>query len=106
MSTQTSREWDSSAYDRISGPQFRWGKRVLERVSLLGHERVLDAGCGTGKLTAELLETLPQGRVTGLDLSRNMLRRAQENLNSRFPHRITFVAADLQHLPFDRAFDG
>ena len=55
MTIQKSREWDSSAYDRISAPQFRWGKKVLERVLLRGDERVLDVGCGTGKLTAELL---------------------------------------------------
>ena len=101
-----SREWDSSAYDRISGPQFSWGKKVLERVCLRGNERVLDAGCGTGKLTAELLAGMPEGHVTGLDVSRNMLRGARENLQPRFAPRVTFVAADLQHLPFDQAFDG
>ena len=102
----TSREWDSSAYDRISGPQFSWGKKVLGRVSLRGDEHVLDAGCGTGKLTAGLLESLPRGRVVGVDLSQNMLRTARENLEVRFQPRITLVAADLQHLPFEEAFDG
>ncbi|HVO60479.1 MAG TPA: methyltransferase domain-containing protein [Terriglobales bacterium] len=106
MSAHKSREWDSAAYDRISGPQFSWGKKVLARVCLRGDEHVLDAGCGTGKLSAELLETLPEGRVMGLDVSRNMLRRAHENLQPRFADRVTFVAADLQHLPFDQAFDG
>ena len=100
------REWDASAYDRISGPQFSWGKKVLERVALGGDERVLDAGCGTGKLSAELLESLPQGRVVGVDLSRNMLGTARTNLEARFNPRVTFVAADVQHLPFDQAFDG
>ena len=106
MTIQKSREWDSSAYDRISAPQFRWGKKVLERVLLRGDERVLDAGCGTGKLTAELLECLPQGQVVGVDLSRNMLQGARRNLEARFQSRIGFVAADLQHLPFDEVFDG
>jgi len=101
-----SREWDSSAYDRISAPQFSWGKKVLNCVSLRGNERVLDAGCGTGKLTAELLAALPQGYVIGVDLSQNMLRTARENLQPRFHAGIAFAAADLQHLPFDQAFDG
>jgi trans-aconitate 2-methyltransferase len=101
-----SREWDSSAYDRISGPQFSWGKKVLGRVGLRGDERVLDAGCGTGKLTGELLQSLPQGRVVGVDLSRNMLGTARKNLEERYPSRISFVAADVQHLPFEQAFDG
>jgi trans-aconitate methyltransferase len=101
-----SREWDSTAYDRISAPQFSWGKKVLDRVSLRGDERLLDAGCGTGKLTGELLTLLPRGHVVAVDLSENMLRTAGENLQVRFGSRIRFVAADLEHLPFDRAFDG
>ena len=101
-----SREWDSSAYDRISRPQFSWGKKVLGRIALRGEERVLDAGCGTGKLTGELLESLPQGRVVGVDLSRNMLGTARKNLEERYQRRISFVAADVQHLPFEQAFDG
>ncbi len=101
-----SHEWDANAYDRISAPQFSWGKKVLDRVSLRGDERLLDAGCGTGKLTAELLAQLPRGYVVGVDLSQNMVRTARENLAPRFSSSVTFVAADLQHLPFSEAFDG
>jgi trans-aconitate 2-methyltransferase len=74
-------------------------------VSLRGHETIMDAGCGTGKLTAELLEQLPDGRVVAVDLSHNMLVTARDHL-SRFREHVFFVAADLQHLPFSGAFDG
>ena len=100
-----SREWDSAAYDRISAPQFSWGRKVLDRVVLRGDECVLDAGCGTGRLTGELLERLPRGCVVGLDLSENMLVAARENL-AQFGDRVQFVAADLLHLPFKAAFHG
>lgn len=106
MTTSKSREWDSSAYDRISAPQFSWGKKVMDRVSLHGNESVLDAGCGTGKLTGELLTLLPRGQVIGVDLSQNMLSTARKNLAPRFSAKVRFVAADLQHLPFGGAFDG
>lgn len=106
MSGPRSREWDSSAYHRISAPQFSWGKKVLDRIDLRGDEHVLDAGCGTGKLTAELLEMLPRGRALGLDLSQNMLRSARESVPPALAPRISFVAADLLHLPFEGAFDG
>jgi trans-aconitate 2-methyltransferase len=72
-----SREWNSAAYHRLSGPQVSWGKKVLSRLRLRGDEVVLDAGCGTGRLTAELLEALPRGRVVGLDQSQNMLGSAR-----------------------------
>ena len=102
----SSREWDSSAYDRISAPQLSWGKKVVERLSVRGDETVLDAGCGTGKLTRELLQLLSSGHVVGLDVSQNMLRVARENLGKDFGERVEFVAADLLALPFDQEFDG
>lgn len=101
-----SREWDSAAYHRISAPQAGWGAKVLARLQLRGDEFVLDAGCGTGKLTAELLERLPRGRVVAVDLSANMLRTAREHLAARFGEQVTFAAVDVQHLPFRQALDG
>lgn len=101
----SSREWNSVVYHRLSGPQVSWGKKVLERLRLRGDEVVLDAGCGTGRLTAELLEALPRGRVVGVDLSQNMLDSAHEHLEP-FGTRVSLVACDLLHLPFKNAFEG
>lgn len=99
------REWDSAVYHRLSGPQVSWGKKVLARLRLRGDELVLDAGCGTGRLTAELLEALPDGHVVGVDLSQNMLSSAREHLRADFAQRLNLVACDLLHLPFKRVFD-
>jgi trans-aconitate 2-methyltransferase len=103
---ENSREWNAAEYHRLSAPQFQWGQRVLGQLRLRGDECVLDAGCGTGKLTRLLLEDLPHGRVVGLDLSTNMVRHAQQDLRRDFGNRIRFVAADLIALPFRGCFDG
>ncbi len=103
---QTSREWNAAEYHRLSSPQFQWGQRVLSDLQLNGNECVLDAGCGTGKLTQLLLQNLPVGRVVGLDVSRNMVQLARQNLRAEFGDRIQCVAADLVALPFRDAFDG
>lgn len=92
-------------YHRLSGPQVSWGKKVLSRLQLRGDEVVLDAGCGTGRLTAELLDALPHGCVVGVDLSQNMLRFAREHLASQFGTQVSLVACDFLHLPFISAFD-
>jgi trans-aconitate 2-methyltransferase len=105
-SPTSSREWNSSEYHRLSGPQVSWGKKVLARLQLRGDELLLDAGCGTGRLTADLLQALPNGRVVALDVSQNMLRSARENLQPQFGRRAQFVAADLPDLPFENTFDG
>ena len=102
----SAREWNSAVYHRLSGPQVSWGKKVLSRLRLRGDEVVLDAGCGTGRLTAELLEALPRGRVVGIDLSQNMLGSARGHLWPQFGPRVSLIAGDLLHLPFERAFDG
>jgi len=100
------REWDATAYHRLSGPQVGWGRKVLSRLKLRGDETMMDAGCGTGRLTAELLQHLPDGWVVGVDLSQNMLATARHNLVAQFGPRVQFVAADLQALPFEHAFEG
>ena len=99
-------EWDAASYHRLSSPQFSWGVQVLERLRLNGDETVMDAGCGTGRLIALLLERLPRGRVAAVDLSQNMLEEARSHLSPRFGGRVEFIRADLAWLPFDGAFDG
>jgi trans-aconitate 2-methyltransferase len=101
-----SREWNAALYHQISAAQVSWGKRVLARVSLRGDETVLDAGCGTGRLTRDLLEALPRGRVLALDLSQNMIDAARAYLEPDFGGRVEFLCCDLQSLPFDQKFDG
>jgi trans-aconitate 2-methyltransferase len=100
------REWNSEAYHRLSRPQFAWGLKVLDRLPLRGDETVADAGCGSGKVTAKLLERLPGGRVIGMDLSENMLQTARQHLEARFPAQVFFIATDLQDIPLDGALDG
>ena len=76
----TAREWDAATYDRVSEPQLQWGREVLDRLPLRGDERVLDAGCGSGRVTAELQSRLPRGRVVAVDGSAAMVARAREAL--------------------------
>jgi trans-aconitate 2-methyltransferase len=101
-----SKEWNATLYHRISAPQVSWGKKVLARVSFRGDERVLDAGCGTGLLTRDLLEALPRGHVVALDVSQNMLDEARAYLEPDFRGRVEFAHYDLLDLPFEQEFDG
>ncbi len=97
------REWDAATYHRVSEPQHAWGLRVLDRLQLRGGEHVLDAGCGSGRVTHALAERAKAvgGRVVGADRSVQMTRVARTTLAADTP----VVAADLLALPFRRAFD-
>jgi trans-aconitate 2-methyltransferase len=88
------RDWDAAAYDRLPVPMTRWGQAVVGWLELNGDERILDAGCGTGKVTAFLLERLPRGKVVALDGSKAMIEIARERLGN--DERVQFVVADLE----------
>ena len=64
-------------YDRVADPMTRWGADVLDRLPLRGDETVLDAGCGSGRVTELLAERLPRGRVVALDGSTAMIDAAR-----------------------------
>jgi trans-aconitate 2-methyltransferase len=89
------RDWDATVYEAISAPMEEMGRDVLSRLELRGDETVLDAGCGTGRVTAALLDRLPEGRVVAVDGSPAMIEKARE----RLPHdRVEFLVADLAEL--------
>jgi len=87
-------DWDAKAYDRVSDPQTRWAGRVLDRLELRGDERVLDAGCGTGRVSEQLLERLPRGTLVALDADPAMIASARERLGPYGP-RVEYVVANL-----------
>ena len=100
MSQRDAREWNAESYHRVSGPQTAWGRRVLSRLTVRGDERVIDAGCGTGRLTGDLMQMLPEGRLIAIDRSWNMLLTARANLRPVFGTRISYVRVELPTMPF------
>jgi trans-aconitate 2-methyltransferase len=102
----SSRDWDAATYDRVSGPQLRWAREQLERLQLHGDEVVLDAGCGSGRVTALLAEMVPRGRVYAVDVAPSMAEHARAALGDR----ATVFCQDLVDLelpePVDAAFSN
>ena len=99
------REWNAETYHRVSNPQFDWGTVVLARLPLDGGECVLDIGCGTGRLTEQLLARVPRGRVIGIDQSSNMVSVAREYLKAQ-GDRLQLLVADAAALPIREQADA
>jgi len=76
------REWDGTSYDRISGAMEALGLDVLARLKLRGDEVVLDAGCGSGRITEALIARLPRGHVIAVDESPSMVAAARRRLGA------------------------
>jgi trans-aconitate 2-methyltransferase len=97
----TSRDWDAATYDRVSDPQFQWAIEQLERHKFRGDEVVLDAGCGTGRVTTVLLRRVPDGRVYGVDVAPSMVAHARERLGEA----ATVLHQDLTELSLPEPVD-
>jgi trans-aconitate 2-methyltransferase len=96
------RDWDAGTYDRVSDVQAEWATAVLDRLPLRGDETVLDAGCGSGRVTAMLLERLPRGGVVAVDGAPSMVEHARRAL----AERATVILSDLQELELDEPVDA
>jgi trans-aconitate 2-methyltransferase len=92
-------DWDAAKYHRLSDPQLAWARTVAVRLQPTRGERILDIGCGTGRLTAEIAAT-PGIVVVGLDRSSAMLIEALKG------PRLPYVLGDGAALPFAGIFDA
>jgi trans-aconitate 2-methyltransferase len=101
MSSET-RDWDARTYHRVSLPHQDWAEVLLDRLDLRGDETVLDAGCGSGRVTLKLLERLPRGRVIAVDGAPSMVAEARKLLGDR----ATVLQSDLLSLELDEPVDA
>ena len=103
-------EWDAVGYSRISSLQAAMAQEVLALLELNGSERVLDVGCGDGRVTAEIASRVPRGSVVGVDPSHDMIEFAEKRFtlptaNGVLLRNLRFEVADARCLFFDNEFD-
>ncbi len=91
--------WDSALYD--DRHSFVWKKAgdLIDLLDPVTGERILDLGCGTGHLTAQIAAR--GATVVGLDASASMIAQARQN----YP-KLAFVLGDARALRFDEPFDA
>jgi trans-aconitate methyltransferase len=98
-------EWQASAYYRQSSLQQAMAEEQLAQLTLQGDERVLDVGCGDGKITAAIAARVPRGSVLGVDPSRDMIAFASSHFGPPAHANLRFEVADAQSLPYQQEFD-
>lgn len=92
-------QWDPTLYDQKHAFVFNYGRELLQLLAPQPGERILDLGCGTGRLTTAIAES--GARVTGLDSSPEMIAAAAR----AYPH-LEFVLGDARDFAFTHAFDA
>jgi trans-aconitate 2-methyltransferase len=98
-------KWDAADYAAHSVPQHAWARELIARLNLRGNERVLDVGCGDGKITAEIAGALTRGSATGVDASPEMVQFARKSFPPGQIPNLRFHPMDARHLSFSREFD-
>jgi trans-aconitate methyltransferase len=98
-------EWNAADYYRRSSLQEAMAQEVLALLDLKDAQRILDVGCGDGKITAEIASRVPQGSVVGVDPSGDMIGFAQSYFGPATRSNLRFEVADARRLPFKNEFD-
>jgi trans-aconitate 2-methyltransferase len=103
-------KWNPKDYAQNSAAQLGWARELLARLRFRGSESVLDIGCGDGKITALVAQSLPRGQVIGIDASPEMIEFARQSYPSTKCPNLHFILMDAARLdlegPFDCAFSN
>lgn len=84
--------WNGTSYNQYSQPQMIAGRALIKNIIFQGTEWVLDVGCGTANLAAEIAGQLPEGAVIGVDCDASMVAQAR----AQYAHRENLA---IQHIP-------
>ncbi len=96
-------KWNPADYEKSSSAQYNWAMALIDDLLLDGDERILDIGCGDGRITAHLADMVPNGSVLGIDLSPEMIGFAAGKYADH-PH-LSFRVSDASALHFIEEFD-
>lgn len=97
--------WSAADYASNSVVQQAWARELIAKVNLRGNERILDVGCGDGKVTAEIAHALPKGEAIGVDASPQMIEFARKTFPPAKVRNLEFDVMDAREIQFLRKFD-
>jgi trans-aconitate 2-methyltransferase len=102
---KTMYKWSAEQYESSSQNQKKWGADLVAMLDIAGNEKVLDIGCGDGRLTALIAEKLPDGFAVGIDSSADMIALSKKNFPPETFQNLRFMIKDTRELDFNDEFD-
>lgn len=103
MTGAETHKWNPADYEKSSSAQYGWAMALISELELCGDERILDIGCGDGRISAHLAGMVPDGSVLGVDLSPDMVGFAARKHAGQ--GNLSFQVRDASFLPFRDQFD-
>jgi trans-aconitate 2-methyltransferase len=98
-------KWNPAGWEEIASAQYVWAMTLISDLHFQGDERVLDIGCGNGKITSKIVSLVPAGTVLGIDLSKDMINFAKSRYPQKCYANLSFEHGDARYLDFCEEFD-
>lgn len=96
-------KWDAKNYHKVSSIQETWAIELLSKRKWKGNEVLVDAGCGTGRVTKIISNILKEGKIYAIDLDHNMIENAKLNLKDQ--ENVIFIKSDLSTVELPEPVD-
>ncbi|MBN1216029.1 MAG: methyltransferase domain-containing protein [Candidatus Lokiarchaeota archaeon] len=99
-------KWDADLYQNYSSGQFKLGIMAIDRLKPLESDQILEIGCGNGLLTIELAKKIPNGLITAIEISKDMIDLAKKNIKQQGIKNIDIINMNAINLNFKNKFDS
>ncbi len=103
--TATCHVWQAEEYHQHSSAQRDAASQLLHHINLLGNERILDIGCGDGKISAAIASYVQAGSILGIDVSSEMIEFARKKFPKERYTNLTFLLQDASQLHYNGEFN-
>lgn len=97
--------WNPEEYSQSSSSQYLWANELLSKINLTGRENILDIGCGDGRITAQIAKVVPNGKVIGIDSSKEMINYARKTFSTGDNANLKFVVMDAESIQLSEKCD-
>lgn len=98
----TEKMFIADLYNRGSSVRFSAGEDLLRIIDIRNQEKVLDIGCGTGKVTVKILEKSSEAKILAIDVAPDMIKKAKQEFGST---SIRFKCKDFLSTSYIEKFD-
>ena len=98
--------WDAELYQNSSSLQFELGLMGIKKLNPKGSEKILEIGCGNAMITIELAKRNPNGTITAIEVSEEMISQAKFNISKTNLSNIKLIHKDAIQIDFKDKFDA
>ena len=94
--------WDAETYDEVSNTHEKWARNIILSRTWSGKEIIMDAGCGSGRITKILSTLVPCGKIYAIDIDENMIKKAKDNLKDF--ENVKVIQSNLLDINFNKIY--